>query len=409
MVITLHPEHIHTILARTNRDSFPDPDVLENHRAPTREHTEQWIQARALAWRALKPRALAPHLPAVDRALDQQLHALAGRDVDAGVLPTVCTHAALPACVRTPSPGLGPAVVAASSAIIDVIGLSRRLPRWLPSRRRRRAYTTRAHARQHLDQFAADHTPPPPGCPHTVADEVLDPHCPATRAVSERALATTLLASAVVPGTALAWLLYELGQRPHELAHLRTEATTTGLPTAVDTLARGGDLATALPRTHACTQEVLRMHPPTWLMYRQLTTAITLDGHHIPAGHTIAFSPYHVHRDSRWWTNPHDFHPQRWLRPQPPHTPHAYLPFGAGPRVCFGAHLGAIILTLTAARIATSYHLHLIDPHRVTPHFGVPYRPRNLHFRLEPRTTTCRTRPVPTAAANREPDTPVIT
>jgi unspecific monooxygenase len=121
-----------------------------------------------------------------------------------------------------------------------------------------------------------------------------------------------------------------------------------------------GDPSASLPYTTAFVREVLRVHPPAWLLGRDTTVPVTLDERYtVPPRTAVLFSPYLLHHDPRWWDRPGDFDPGRWLGPRPPHTPHAYLPFGAGPRVCLGLHLGQLLLVRTAVHIATTFDLHI--------------------------------------------------
>ncbi len=131
----------------------------------------------------------------------------------------------------------------------------------------------------------------------------------------------------------------------------------------------------ALPYTTAVVKEVLRLHPPAWMITRKVIEPVTLGGFTFPAGARIAISPYMMHRDERWWTDPGAFDPMRWLGTGQPHARHAYVPFGGGPRYCAGSHLVMIQLVLLAAELATRYRLNLPSLGRVRTKYGVLLRP----------------------------------
>jgi cytochrome P450 len=57
----------------------------------------------------------------------------------------------------------------------------------------------------------------------------------------------------------------------------------------------------------------------------------------IPAGTIILISPWVLHRHPILWSEPDKFVPERFLPERRAQIPRfAYLPFGAGPRVCLG-------------------------------------------------------------------------
>jgi unspecific monooxygenase len=216
-----------------------------------------------------------------------------------------------------------------------------------------------------------------PGTPRTLLDEFLDQPGAIPTSIADRALGTTLLGSIPAMGGAWCWLLYRLGNHPDMLARIRAEVTNakSEIPW------REPDQV--LPYTKAFVHETLRVHPPAWLLGRDTTTSVTLGDHAVvPAGTAVLFSPYLLHHDPRWWRDPEQFDPNRWLQPKPPHAPHAYLPFGAGPRVCLGAYLGLMILVLTAAHIATCFQLHITAPHPVIARYGSVMLPIGLSCQL---------------------------
>lgn len=96
-------------------------------------------------------------------------------------------------------------------------------------------------------------------------------------------------------------------------------------------------------RATAVIAETMRLYPPAWMLGRRLTKDLKLDGWEVAAGATCLSSPLVLHRDPRWWTAPREFRPWRWIdahgrydatAPGQPRS--AYIPFGAGRRMCIG-------------------------------------------------------------------------
>jgi cytochrome P450 len=192
--------------------------------------------------------------------------------------------------------------------------------------------------------------------PHTPPRDLLDallaqPEAAEPTRLVVSVLRTIMFASHGVPGTAVAWIALLLAEHPSVAASVADE-------TAELTPGRAG-AADALPYTTAVVREALRLYPPQWLLTRTARTPHEIAGHRVPVGCEVLICPYLVHRDPRWWDRPEQFDPSRWLGRTQPHARHAYLPFGAGPRVCPGAHLAMAHLTMLTALLAGDYDLRL--------------------------------------------------
>ena len=374
-ILVGHPELVQTLLARTNRDASADIDVLGDFRTPTDAQVAGWMRARRLASGAFREPGIIAHLGAVDRAVTAQLAAAAGTTFDPMTMaPDLFVHAALPICAPGAAPSIVPAAVAAARTFLDVMDGGFGMPPAERQARRDAAVAAKQALRSATDEVVAGSAA---GCPHTVLEVTAD----LSPAVRSHVLHTVLAAASVVPGAALAWLIHELGTRPAEAAAIREEARA--LPVDLD----GHDLATVAPYARGFAHEVLRLHPPTWLTGRGIGEAIELGGHRLPAQQFVSFSPYLLHRDPRWWDEPGEFRPRRWTDDRTPHAPHAFLPFGAGTRVCIATHLGTAILTLAALRLAADHVVEITEPEQVTARFGVPLQPVNLRVTLSGRST----------------------
>ena len=161
---------------------------------------------------------------------------------------------------------------------------------------------------------------------------------------------TLLLAGHETTASALTWTLYLLGRHPAAQRRVQSEADSLG-----GREASAGDLP-ALAYTRAAVSEAIRLYPPAWIIGREVTRDVTLGGWHLPPGSLAAVSPLLLHRDPRWYPEPDEFAPSRWLGQRPPSLPrHAYLPFGTGPRSCVGEQFAWNEAVTVLATLAQSW------------------------------------------------------
>jgi cytochrome P450 len=94
-----------------------------------------------------------------------------------------------------------------------------------------------------------------------------------------------------------------------------------------------------------------------------------------------------LHRKPSLWDNPDRFEPQRFSPERAAaRARYAYIPFGAGPRICIGAAFAIEEALLILATIAQRYRLRLKPGHPVEPQGLITLRPRyGLQMRLERR------------------------
>ena len=120
--------------------------------------------------------------------------------------------------------------------------------------------------------------------------------------------ATTLvIAGSETTGNTLAWACYLLAQHPQLQARLQAEAdlVLAGADADYETVGR-------LPFTRAVITETLRLYSPVWILPRRALVDVELDGHLLPAGGRMFFSPYALNRDTRLHRDPDRFDPDRW-------------------------------------------------------------------------------------------------
>jgi pentalenene oxygenase len=104
--------------------------------------------------------------------------------------------------------------------------------------------------------------------------------------------------------------------------------------------------------------ETLRLYPPAWLLSRRATVEVTLGGHVLPAGASILFSPYSLHRDPSVFPDPELFDPERWLPERAKEVPRpAFIPFGAGNRQCLGEGFAWVEATVVLSIILRRWRI----------------------------------------------------
>jgi len=184
---------------------------------------------------------------------------------------------------------------------------------------------------------------------------------------------TIFMAGHETTALALTWTWYVLSQHPAAEAKFHAElAAVLG-----GCVPRHEDLA-KLPYTRMVLEESMRLYPPAHTLSRAAIADDEVLGRRIPAGAQILVVPWLLHRNPKLWDRPAVFDPERFA-PERAGTRHrfAYIPFGAGPRICIGAAFAMTEAMLLLATIAQRYRLHLKPGFPVEPQGLITLRARH--------------------------------
>ena len=204
-----------------------------------------------------------------------------------------------------------------------------------------------------------------------------------SRAQVRDQVVTFVVAGHETVASALTWAWHLLATHPEAARRLRSEvdAVCGARAPAFTDLSR-------LSWTRAVLDETLRLYPPAWLVTRRSLAPDVLDGVDVPADALVIVSPWLVHRHEDAWPDPDRFDPSRFLdddgaRRREVVTSPAYLPFGAGPRMCIGRDLALLEGGLVLASLAARVELEEVGPPprpvplvTVRPAGGLPMRVR---------------------------------
>jgi cytochrome P450 len=185
----------------------------------------------------------------------------------------------------------------------------------------------------------------------------------------------------------LAWTWYLLSQHPTVEARLVSELQEVLVGRAPSTA--------HLPHlgyTDKVLKESLRLYPPVWCIPRVALDDCDIGGYHVPAGTSLAMSPWVMHRDPRYFDYPEEFNPDRWEGDFAKRLPvFAYFPFGGGPRRCIGYSFATLEMALVLATIAQKFQLVLAPGHPVTLWPSFTLQPRD-GIRVVVNKRSCRSR-----------------
>jgi unspecific monooxygenase len=191
-------------------------------------------------------------------------------------------------------------------------------------------------------------------------------------------VATMILAGHETTATALFWSLYLLALDPETQDKVAAEVESV----SVD----GRFELERLKFTRAVIDETMRLYPPAFLIARAAAAPDTVAGLPVRRRDVILIAPWLLHRHEKLWRDPDAFIPSRFMAPAPPPDRFAYLPFGAGPRVCIGAHFALVEATLALAKLIGAFRVGLVDREPVLPIGIVTTQPdRSPPFRITAR------------------------
>lgn len=191
---------------------------------------------------------------------------------------------------------------------------------------------------------------------HDMLDLLLDSYGELDDEVAEQRLrdeiVTFIVAGHETVASTLAWAWYLVGRNPGS-----------------------GDALTDPTWSRAVVEEALRLYPPAWLITRNARQDDDVQGHHVPAGSLVILSPWLVHRHPDVWTSPELFDPGRFANGLSVEQRGAYLPFGAGPRLCIGRDFALWEATTVLSAMAERVRLEPVDSRPARPVPLVTVRP----------------------------------
>lgn len=150
--------------------------------------------------------------------------------------------------------------------------------------------------------------------------------------------------------SAMTWWIGLMAKHPEVVDKLRRELATLGDDQNVlERIAH-------LPFLNATVKEAMRLYPPSTALFTRVALRDVVIGEtEIPKGTLAAIPVWHLHHDARFFDEPNEFRPERFL-PDAPSIPRgAYLPFGAGPHFCLGQHFASIEMALIASYLIREF------------------------------------------------------
>ncbi|WP_246449222.1 cytochrome P450 [Paracoccus amoyensis] len=268
----------------------------------------------------------------------------------------------------------------AKVSLLDIVGV----PAWVPRPGRLFSGTKMAEMRRIADQAIASRaadaktrTPP------DLLDLLLDAADPETGRTMTRTelrdnLLTFIVAGHETTALTLAWALYLCAFDPTVQEAAASEAQSV----LGDRIATAEDMG-KLPLVTRVVNEALRLYPPAALLSRTALVADRLCGREILPGDLVILPFYALHRNRLLWDRPDAFDPSRFMTPP---DRYAFLPFGAGPRICIGASFALQEAVIILATLLARFRFAAIPGRDPEPRMILTLRPHggvwlNVHRR----------------------------
>jgi cytochrome P450 len=212
--------------------------------------------------------------------------------------------------------------------------------------------------------------------PHDILTLLLSAEDPETgeamSAVDLRANIVTFIgAGHETTANALTWCLYLLSRAPEWRERVEREVDRQFEAGPAETL------ADRLPETKAAFEEAMRLYPPAASLSRMAIAGDVLAGKTINPGTIVTVAPFVIHRHRLLWKDPDLYDPSRFLPGEREKIDRfAYIPFGAGPRVCIGMGFAIQEGLIVLAHLVRHLRFELVEGHEVAPQQRITLRPR---------------------------------
>ncbi|BAT97792.1 Cytochrome P450 [Vigna angularis] len=159
--------------------------------------------------------------------------------------------------------------------------------------------------------------------------------------------------------SSIEWAMAELLHNPEKLEKVRKE---------IQTLGKGEQLKESdilkLPYLQAMVKETFRLHPTApMLVPHKPEVDVEIGSFMVPRSAQILINAWAMGRDSRIWTNPNEFRPERFFESNIDFKGKDFelIPFGAGRRICPGLPLAFRTIHIVLASLLCNYDWKLKD------------------------------------------------
>jgi cytochrome P450 len=200
---------------------------------------------------------------------------------------------------------------------------------------------------------------------------------------------TMLLAGEDTTANTLAWAMHFMTERPDVQTAMQTEVDAVlGSATMLQDFAQSRQLA----YVEAVAYETMRLKPVAPILGLETNVEVEVDGLRIPRDTSIILLTRPGVLQEHNFPQAEAFQPERWLAGQHPsrHTEHhkAFMPFGAGPRLCPGRSLALLEMQTALAMTCRNFVLAKASPAPpVDELFAFTMMPMHLSVRFSPRGT----------------------
>ncbi len=260
------------------------------------------------------------------------------------------------------------------------------LPEWMPHPGKLKMARAAAEGRQLVRRFVARRRRKRQD-PPDLAQILMDAHDPQSgRALSDEDLVsmflTLIAAGHETSANALTWTLYCLAAQPD-----RQEALADHVRRVTGCRAVGAPDLDALSDLTYFIEETMRLLPPVPMMSRRALRSCQIGSEAIDPTALVFIPIYAIHRHKALWSSPDTFDPWRFRnQSQAPRPRCAYMPFGAGPRICLGASFAMLEMVAGLAAMLTAIRFRLHDDLPPEPLHRITLRPRKaVVLQIEPR------------------------
>src|SRR3954469_19557419 len=356
---------------------------------------EAWRLQRRTVAPLFQPASVDAYLTSMAASIDEMLtrwegHARSGAMVDIAREMTALTYDIISRTVfsheiETPAEVMGEAITTYFEALgrIDLWDVLP-LPRWLPRPAFIRAKPARRIFREEVGRLL-ERRRARSAVPDDLVTRLMqarDPEtgAPLSDAVIHDNLVTFIGAGHETTANALAWTLFLLSEFPDADARVATEAASLGDNPNGDDIER-------LTGTRMILEESMRLYPPVPFLSRGVAAPDRIGDVEVVPGTRIIIAPWVLHRHRKLWSDPDLFIPERFApENRAKISRFAYLPFGAGARICVGMGFAMQEALLALATITRRFRLTLAENANVSPFPRMTLRLLNgLPMRIIPR------------------------